>query len=355
MKPSKGWGIVSKTLNKIQQNILFARGYIFPIILVNLLLVLIVSQSINAAKKNFILVSIFAFLAACIELYVVGKIRRRELDTIKRIINSIRSSSYKSAEEIKLGRLLNELEDEIKAMFLKTQNDIAILKKLEHVRTEFLGNVSHELRTPIFAIQGYLETLLDGALEDENVNRTFLQKANQHTINLNNLLNDLIDISMIESGQMKMSFRYFRVNEFLEAVTSEMKPYAQKKEIELILKQSAQTLQVYGDKDKLRQVMVNLIMNAIKYTEKGFIEIGVNDGGKSVVISVKDSGIGIAENDLGRIFERFYRVDKDRSRSMGGTGLGLAIVKHILEAHNSKIEVKSELGNGSEFLFHLRK
>ncbi|MBI1937325.1 MAG: two-component sensor histidine kinase [Ignavibacteriales bacterium] len=342
-------------MNRIKENLFFARGYIFPIILVNLLFVFIVSLSINVSQKSFIWISFVTLLAAIAELYFVGKNRKGELDTIKRIIGSIRYSSYKSAEEIKLGKLLGELEDEIKAMFLKTQSDIANLKKLEHIRTEFLGNVSHELRTPIFAIQGYLETLLDGALEDENVNRTFLQKANQHTINLNNLLNDLIDISMIEAGQMKMSFRYFNVNEFLETIISEMKPHAQKKGIELMLKQQAQNFQVYGDKDKLRQVMVNLIMNAIKYTEQGFVEIGVVDGTKSAAIYVRDTGIGISENDLGRIFERFYRVDKDRSRAMGGTGLGLAIVKHILEAHNSKIEVKSEFGKGSEFSFYLKK
>lgn len=355
MKPSKGWDIVSKALNNIKQNILFARGYFLLVVLLNLLFSFVVLSLIGSSQKNLVLIFSLALFLIIIELNIIGKIRRRELDTIKKIISSIRSSSFKSAEEIKLGKLLNELEDEIKAMFLKTQNDIAILKKLEHVRTEFLGNVSHELRTPIFAIQGYIETLLDGALEDENVNRTFLQKANQHTINLNNLLNDLIDISMIESGQMKMSFRYFSANEFLEAVTSEMKPHAQKKGIELILKKSHLPLQIYGDKDKLRQVMDNLVVNAIKYTEKGFVEIGVSDGGKSVIINVKDSGIGISEKDISRIFERFYRVDKDRSRAVGGTGLGLAIVKHILEAHNSKIEVKSELGKGSEFTFHLRK
>lgn len=342
-------------MNNIKQNILFARGYFSLVVLINLLFSLVVLSLVGSSQKNLALIFSLSFILTIIELNIIGKIRRRELDTIKKIISSIRSGSFKSAEEIKLGKLLNELEDEIRAMFLKMQSDITNMKKLELVRTEFLGNVSHELRTPIFAIQGYLETLLDGALEDENVNRTFLQKANQHTINLNNLLNDLIDISMIEAGQMKMSFRYFNVNEFLEGIISEMKPHALKKGIELILKKSLQPLQVYGDKDKLRQVMVNLVMNAIKYTEKGFVEIGVSDGGKSVIINVKDSGIGISEKDLGRIFERFYRVDKDRSRAVGGTGLGLAIVKHILEAHNSKIEVKSELGKGSEFTFHLRK
>lgn len=240
-------------------------------------------------------------------------------------------------------------------MFLRTKNDIASLKKLEQVRTEFLGNVSHELRTPIFTIQGFLETLLDGAMYDNKVNRTFLQKANQHTHNLNSLLNDLIDISMIESGQMRMSFRYFDVNEFLNSIVHDMRSHAQNKDIQLILHTNVNISTIFGDKEKLKQVMVNLIINAIKYTEKGSVEIGVTDEGKRTKIYVRDTGIGIAKSDLDRIFERFYRVDKDRSRAQGGTGLGLAIAKHIIEAHGSKIDVISDPGRGSTFSFSLKK
>ncbi len=285
----------------------------------------------------------------------IGRKRRIELNTIKSVVNAIRQNKIESPNEIKLGSNLTDLEEEIKSMFFKTQVDIANLKKLEQVRTEFLGNVSHELRTPIFAIQGFIETLLNGAINDEKVNRNFLQKANQHTINLNNLLNDLIDISMIESGQMKMSYRYFNVGEYLENIVNELKPYAVKKNLELILLSVHKDYQLFGDKDKLKQVMTNLIMNAIRYTETGKIEIVVSDEEKNGRILVKDTGIGIAGTELGRIFERFYRVDKDRSRSQGGTGLGLAIVKHIVEAHGSKIEVRSEVGKGSEFSFTLKK
>lgn len=271
------------------------------------------------------------------------------------IIKSIRENTYNNPDDIKLGKNLVDLEDEIRAMFLRTKTDITNLKKLEQVRTEFLGNVSHELRTPIFTIQGFLETLLDGALYDKKVNRTFLQKAVQHTHNLNNLLNDLIDISMIESGQMRMSFRYFDVNEFLESIINELKSLAQSKNIELLFKPDEQNSRVFGDKEKLKQVLVNLIMNAVKYTENGYIEIGVLSEGKRGKIYVRDTGIGIAETDIERIFERFYRVDKDRSREQGGTGLGLAICKHIIEAHGSKIEVESQLGKGSKFSFVLKK
>lgn len=288
-------------------------------------------------------------------LNYLGIKREKELTIIRDTIKAIRENRYASSEEIMLGKNLPNLENEIREMFIKTQNDIANLKKLEQIRTEFLGNVSHELRTPIFAIQGYIETLLDGAIDDEKVNRTFLQKANQHTINLNNLLNDLIDLSMIESKQMKMSLRYFKARPFFENIFIEMKPYADKKNLELILHPIDEHLELFGDKERLKQALVNLIVNAIKYTEVGKVEFGVVDENKNARIYVRDTGIGIAEKDLSRIFERFYRVDKDRSREMGGTGLGLAIVKHIIEAHNSKVEVQSKLGKGSEFSFLLKK
>ncbi len=285
----------------------------------------------------------------------VGKERARELSEIKSVIKKIRNNEYVTSHDISLSNRLGELEDEIKLMFIRSRNDIENLKKLEQVRTEFLGNVSHELRTPIFSIQGYLETLLDGALEDPKVNKLFLQKANNHTINLNNLLNDLIDISMIESGQMKMSFRFFYIHEFLQGMFNEFKPIAEKKNLEIILKSANPKLQVYGDKNRLKQVISNLLTNAIKYSERGSVEFGIVEEPQFGRIYIKDTGFGIAEKDLKRIFERFYRVEKDRSREMGGTGLGLAIVKHIVEAHESKIEVKSQIGVGSEFYFRLKK
>jgi two-component system phosphate regulon sensor histidine kinase PhoR len=240
-------------------------------------------------------------------------------------------------------------------MYRKTNDDIESLNILHQVRSEFVAYVSHELCTPIFAIQGFVETLLDGAINDPKVNKHFLEKANQHTISLSNLLNDLIDISMIESGEMKMSFRYFDINEFLNGVVSEQSSLAENKNIELVYSPIRDSLQLYGDKDKLKQVVVNLLQNAIKYTEIGKVEIMVEEEKLYGKIIVRDTGIGIPPEDLDRIFERFYRVDKMRSRSVGGTGLGLAIVKHILEAHGTTMIVNSECNIGSEFSFKLKK
>ena len=278
------------------------------------------------------------------------------ISLIKKVIKNIREKKYTVSSEIELKNNYNGIETEIRLMFDRIKEDIDYLKKLEKMRTEFLGNVSHELRTPIFAIQGYIETLLNGALNDQKVNTYFLEKADFHTQNLNSLLNDLIDISMIETGEMRLSFRYFKLSEYLKAIWEEFKPMAEEKNLQLILAPVRENLDVFGDKAKLKQVFSNLIQNAIKYTETGQIEIIVEEAVKgSVKISIKDTGLGIPEEDLDRIFERFYRVDKNRSRAVGGTGLGLAIVKHILEAHNSKIQVKSVLDEGSEFYFSLKK
>ncbi|OGU69457.1 MAG: two-component sensor histidine kinase [Stygiobacter sp. RIFOXYC12_FULL_38_8] len=319
-----------------------------------ILLFFILAVFSPSALEVILLISLFLLFSISI-LLLLRYERKQEHNEIKQVIKKIRGNEYKSSDEISLSSNLRELEDEIKAMFSRTQSDIQNLKKLEQIRTEFLGNVSHELRTPIFSIQGYIETLLDGALEDPKVNRAFLLKANNHTLNLNNLLNDLIDISMIESGQMKMSFRYFNIHELLKVIENEFKPEVVKKNLVLSIHSPNPKLDLYGDKQRLKQVLSNLITNAIKYTESGSIEAGVIEEGNYGKIYVRDTGLGIPEADLSRIFERFYRIDRDRSREMGGTGLGLAIVKHIIEAHDSKIEVSSRLGIGSEFIFRLKK
>jgi len=229
------------------------------------------------------------------------------------------------------------------------------MEKLAQARTDFLGYVSHELRTPIFTIQGYLETLLNGAMDDPKVNKVFLEKAIYHSDNLNALLNDLIDISMIESGLMSLSFRYFNLYHFLNDIICEIKQSEIHNNIELKLGDINHRIEVFGDKEKLKQVMVNLISNSIKYTNVGSVEVNVIDKVKFVTIKINDTGIGIEKDDQKRIFERFYRTERERSSSIPGTGLGLAIVKHILEAHNSSITVDSKINKGSEFTFRLRK
>ncbi len=288
------------------------------------------------------------------------------LEVSRRIIRPIRDIAI-SASKITNGDLeertqvssndeIGALARSINGMAAKLASDITQLQRLERVRTEFLANVSHELRTPIFSIQGFIETLLDGAVDDPSVNRDFLEKAHRQAGRLNALLNDLIEISRIESGDMKMSFRYFSLADLLEEVVEEMREQSDKKGQTLQLQiEAPRGTRVYGDRERLRQVLINLIDNAVKYTgASGHILCYARLNGSQAVVSVEDTGCGIPKDDQHRIFERFYRVDKVRSRSVGGTGLGLAIAKHIVEAHGGTIAVQSEVGKGSTFSFGLQ-
>jgi two-component system phosphate regulon sensor histidine kinase PhoR len=253
---------------------------------------------------------------------------------------------------------LGELADLLNEMLAKLRDDWEKIQKLEKMRSQFLGNVSHELRTPIFAVQGYLETLMDNKIDNAQVQKDFVEKAYRQAGRLNNLLTDLIDISRIESGEMKMSFRYFDVREWLAKQVAETRATAQEYNVALMLSNSTtpREVSVLGDRERLTQVMTNLINNAIKYNMPGGkVEVGYRESQDHVEIFVADTGRGIPAEHLSRIFERFYRVDKERSRAVGGTGLGLAIVKHIVEAHDSEVTVQSKVGQGSIFSFVLKK
>jgi len=315
-------------------------------------------QHVNVQVQTIVIVvGLFTMLATAFISYRVSKRFSRPVlsmvDTAQAITRGDvgRRVAYSSHDEI--GTLSASIND----MAEKLATDISKLQKLERVRSEFLANVSHELRTPIFSIQGFIETLLDGAIDDPSVNRDFLEKAHRQADRLDTLLNDLIEISRIESGEMKMSFRYFSVNEFLRQIVDELRSAAEKKNIRLSLTADADgNATVYGDKERLKQVMINLIDNAIKYTEQGgTISCTTRSFGGRHELAVEDTGCGIAPEHLSRIFERFYRVDRDRSREVGGTGLGLAIAKHIVEAHGSTIQVTSEVGKGSTFSFTLKQ
>jgi two-component system phosphate regulon sensor histidine kinase PhoR len=279
---------------------------------------------------------------------------------IRRYHNVVRSQLQKEPIQRVMIESSDEflhLSDSLNTMLESFRKDIIRMKKLESVRTEFLANVSHELRTPIFTTQGLIETLLNGAIDDKKVNRDFLRKALANTERLNTLLGELIDISRIESGELKLRFRFFDVISFLRETVNEMQTAAEQREVSLRLEGDiTHSIDVYGDKERLHQVLVNLINNAVKYSEpKDSVAVSYNDQRDFVEISVRDTGIGIAPQHLSRIFERFYRVDRDRSREVGGTGLGLAIAKHIVEAHEAEFKVVSEVGVGSTFTFWIHK
>ncbi|MBK9226025.1 MAG: ATP-binding protein [Ignavibacteria bacterium] len=263
-------------------------------------------------------------------------------------------------ESMKTGRVLNkEIYETINELCLiakRTLHEINTAKVFRINRNEFMGNVAHELRTPIFAIQLSIETLLDGAINDEEVNEDFLSRALNQTKRLKELVDDLISISKFETG-VKMSMRYFPIAKAVEETVGELSNLASNKNVHLEFANGyAEDLTAFGDEKRLRQVIINLVDNAIKYTpQEGRVIVSLDVKEKEVSVIVKDDGIGIPKKDLPRIFERFYRVDKARSRDIGGSGLGLSIVKHILEAHSSHIKVESEVDKGTKFEFSLKR
>ncbi len=238
-------------------------------------------------------------------------------------------------------------------------NDIARLKEAEHFRKQYLGNVAHELKTPIFNIQGYISTLLDGGLEDELINRKFLERAEKSIDRLINIVNDLDTISKLESNMNRLDMEKFDVVALAKEIAEQAEMEADKKGIKISVK-GAENLPsqfwVLADKHFIGQVFVNLIINSIRYgKEGGTTRLRFRDMLDKILVEIEDNGQGIGKEDLPRVFERFYRTDKGRSREQGGTGLGLAIVKHIIEAHGERISVRSEPGVGSTFSFTLKK
>ena len=274
---------------------------------------------------------------------MLGKLRKKELGGIKK-------------EQSGALNPLKNINEEIYSFALLKQKEIDELKKLEAFRKEFIADVSHELKTPIFAAQGFVHTLLDGAVNDKNVRTRFLKKAAKSLDGLDVLVQDLLTLSQIETGDIKMKFESIDLHKLCAEVVDQLEEKSEKKEIRLKLMDPQHKLLVHADWQRITQVVTNLVSNAINYTgEGGEVIISFETSKKNITTSVTDTGDGIPQQHFSRIFERFYRVDKSRSREKGGTGLGLAIVKHILEGHGSRAEVESEVGKGSTFSFKLQK
>ncbi len=243
-------------------------------------------------------------------------------------------------------------------------HDVTELRRLETVRTEFVANVSHELRTPLTSIRGYLETLLEGALDDREHARPFLEVIHKHTERLGRLVDDLMNLSNLELGKITLHRRPMSLAEVVESVMAIYRPQAIKQEIELRTELPHDLPGVLADRDRIAQVLINLLDNSLKFTPKGGrvmvaakmvrgSELETQSLSEAVEIAVQDTGIGILSQDLPRITERFYRVDKTRSREMGGTGLGLAIVKHLVKAHGGELAIESQLNQGTTVRFTL--
>ncbi len=281
----------------------------------------------------------------------------RKVKIIYKNIHELKIGSEFEEEELARSTDLDLVTREVSEWATQNRNEIAELRERESFRREFIGNISHELKTPIFNIQGYLLTLLDGAIDDQEINRRYLKRANKSVDRMINIIEDLETISALESDRVRINYEIFDLVELVEGVHELVEDKAKKRKIKLLInKDLDRPVKVRADRAKIEQVLINLVGNAIKYgNENGRVEIRFFDMDKHILTEVNDDGVGIPPEDLPRVFERFYRVDKSRSRDAGGTGLGLSIVKHIIESHKETINVRSSENKGSTFSFTLKK
>lgn len=333
--------------------------------LITAVIVVLVEAGTNVSgifQKDWVsmpVVFVVSFLATfLIFQYFLEIFIYRKIKLIYKTISTFKDSKAKAIERVDLSEdILANVNREVMSWQEDKSREIAELKRMENFRKEFLGNVSHELKTPLFSIQGYIHTLLEGGIDDPEVNVHYLQRAARSVERLCTIVEDLEAISKLESGEMALEQRSFDIHELTKDVFESQELRAREKNIRLSFKEgSDRPVYVYADKERIRQVVVNLIVNSIKYgRQDGSTVVGFYDMDKNILVEITDTGIGIEPQHLPRVFERFYRVDKSRSREQGGTGLGLAIVKHLIEAHKQNINVRSSFGVGSTFTFTLKK
>ena len=319
-------------------------------ILISVLLLCFLTLLLSYKVSNLLvlfLVFIFSFLLI---YFVIKNFFHEKIRVIYKSIYKFKGTS--NIMELDIDTVEREAEEWAEAK----EEELRQMKQDENYRREFIGNVSHELKTPIFNIQGYVQTLIDGGLEDKSINMKYLKRANISVERMINIVDDLEVISRLETEQSELDIQSFNIINLIQEVFDQLEMRANEMGIKLELENSSSTNNVLADRDKIQQVFTNLISNSIKYGKKaGTTKIKLFDMEQNVLIEVADNGIGIDEESLARLFERFYRVDKNRSREIGGTGLGLAIVKHILEGHNQMINVRSTKAVGSTFSFILEK
>nr|WP_321221811.1 ATP-binding protein [uncultured Psychroserpens sp.] len=303
-----------------------------------------------------LLFAIFTYIVSFIVIQY--RVERFIYRRVKKIYDDLTLLESASLRKQPITTDMATLTEEIDKYAKDKKLEIETLIVREEYRKEFLGNVSHELKTPLFTVQGYLETLLDGAIHDEKVSEKYLNRANKGLERLIYIVNDLDMITKLEVGDLQLNIAEFDIVELVESVFDLLEMKAAKKKISLIFDiDYNEPIMVFADKERIQQVLSNLIVNSIKYGESnGTTEVSIENLIKNkVIVRVTDNGEGISKSNIPRLFERFYRVDKSGSRKVGGSGLGLSIVKHIIEAHDERIYIESELGVGSEFSFTLEK
>jgi len=328
---------------------------IFTSILSVIFQLLVINKDFNEAWKLIIITSLLFFIIVYITVaYLLKKTIKEKIKPILKTIKQVKKTEiYFNDSNIEDKNIISEIEKDVEIWANSKTQEIAQLKLMEKYRKEFLGNIFHELKTPIFNIQGYISTLLDGGLEDNNINRRFLTKADKSIDRMISIVEDLNSISNLESGELKLNIEIFDIVELIKDVIELQENRTIKKEIKINI-ENTNPVFVEADKKLLMQVITNLIVNSINYgKENGETKIFITIKNNKSIVNIKDNGIGIKAEHISRLFERFYRVDKSRSKDSGGTGLGLAICKHIIEAHNQNIFVESEFEQGTTFSFTL--
>jgi two-component system, OmpR family, phosphate regulon sensor histidine kinase PhoR len=308
----------------------------------------------------FMILGLFLFflIAFYIIQFAIHKFILEKIRPIYKIIDFVPQKGKEAKLKLTPGFVeLSDVEQDVENWAQNQLGEIERLKELERYRKDFVGNVSHELKTPIFNIQGYILTLLEGGLEDPSINKLYLTRTEKSIDRMISIVEDLESINKLETGELKPNFSVFDIVKIVEDVFDMEQRLSNERKISLMFAyKSDKPLMVRADRKRIIEVLTNLVVNGIKYGKKnGFIKVGFYDFDDKIMIEVSDNGIGIDKKDLPRIFERFFRVDKSRSREQGGTGLGLSIVKHIIEAHNQTINVQSELNEGTTFTFTLEK
>lgn len=302
---------------------------------------------------NLPLIVIFFMILYAIFVFILRKYINEKIEPIYKVIRDkpVQESSKRGS-----GNIIADVRKEVEEWAKNQAEEITRLKDLERYRKEFVGNVSHELKTPIFNIQGYILTLLEGGLDDPKINKLYLKRTEKSIDRMISIVEDLESITKLESGELKLRMENFDLVRIVDDVFEMELMMANERKIKLLIDRPAKAVMVRADKKRIMEVMSNLVVNAIKYGKKnGFVKVSFYDLKDNVMVEVMDNGLGVEKKDLPRIFERFYRADKSRSREQGGTGLGLSIVKHIIEAHKQTINVKSMVDEGTTFTFTLEK
>lgn len=309
--------------------------------------------ALNWYSSIFFIVLFFVSATLIIQYRVERFIYQR----VKKIYDDVSLLDATSFRDALVTTDMDSLTREVKKFATNKKLEIEMLKVREEYRREFLGNVSHELKTPLFTVQGYLSTLLDGGMKDKTIRKKYLERAEKGVERLIRIVEDLDMITKLEVGNLQLNRTKFDVVSLIQGVFDLLEMKAAKKDIILMFDMKyTKPIFAEGDREKVEQVLINLIVNSIKYgKEQGTTEVAIESINNKVFVRVKDNGEGIEAQHLPRLFERFFRVDKSGSRDAGGSGLGLSIVKHIIEAHEEKIYVESELGIGSEFSFTLKQ